>query len=494
MNSDALFSISRTETLLQAEALLASRNFSDFKAYIFSRYMHAPHLELVDKALTSVVRYIESGGAEGTQFLVIEMPPRHGKSFTVSQMLPAWFLGRNPHKRVMLTGYQAELVTKFGRRIRNTIHGAKYSASFPNTRVSRDSSAAHSFETEDSEGEGGLEALGILGGATGKGAHLLICDDLLRGRKDAESATIRNSVWDAFTNDIYTRLEPGGAVVVMGTRWHEDDPIGRICEQFGNVTRITIPALIETQEQADADPLGRGIGEALWPARYPVEVLRVIRERMGEYGWSSLYGQSPTSPEGNKFKRAWFEQRFNRSDVPTITRRVRFWDLAMSEKTSADYTAGVLLAEAEDGHIYVEDVKRELVDWGRLTEWLAGIMLDDGPDVAQGIEQQGYMSRAIQDLNADVRLRGYQIWGYPKDKDKYTNALPLISKCAAGVVHLVKAYWNEPFVGELCAFPLGAYDDQVDAFAGAYHMLSGATDEGGELGYADTAQFSTSPY
>jgi predicted phage terminase large subunit-like protein len=485
---------SKADVLHDAQVEYARQSLTGFKEHIYTRYVHAPHLELVDEALMRVVEYIETGGTSGTQFLVIEMPPRHGKSFSVSQFLPAWFLGRNPDKRVMLTGYQAELVTKFGRRVRNMIYTTRFRETFPHTRVSKESSAAHSFEIIDSDGEGGLEALGILGGATGKGAHLLICDDLIRGRKDAESETVRNSVWDAFTNDIYSRLEPGGAVIVMGTRWHEDDPIGRIKNQFENVECITIPALIETEEQAARDPLGRKVGEALWPARYNADTLSLIRTRMGEYGWSSLYQQSPTPAGGNLFKRDWFALRVSSHDLPRIIRRVRFWDLAMSEKTSADYTAGILLAEGEDGHIYVEDVKRDMVDWGNLPEWMATVMLQDGPNVAQGIEEAGYMSKAIQALNIDKRLRGYQIWGYPKDRDKYTNALPFVAHCASGVVHLVKAHWNESFVGELCAFPLGAYDDQVDAVAGAWGMLAGGGDEVAEVGYADSAQFSYSDY
>jgi predicted phage terminase large subunit-like protein len=457
-----------------------------FKQALYPRYVHADHLELLDRELEQVVRYIETGGKEGTQFLIVEMPPRHGKSLTVSQYLPAWFLGRNPTKRVMTVSYQKPLAQKFGRRVRNILMLPEYQALYPGTRLSDDSHASDSFDVAGTGGDGGLDALGVLGGATGKGAHLLICDDLIRGRKDAESETIRDGVWDAFLNDLLTRLEPGGAVVLMATRWHQDDPIGRVLAQFKDFVRLTLCALIETQEQADTDPLRRKIGEALWPFRYPADILKRIRERLGPYGWSSLYQQNPTPAEGGIFKRKWFEQKIDLSQLPAIVRAVRFWDLAMSEKTSADYTVGTQMVECEDGHLYIVDVSRGQMEWGDVTPHLADTMLADGPSVTQGIEEKGFMSRAVTDLNMDHRLRGYQVWGYPKDTDKLTNALPFAAKCAAGVVHLVKAHWNAAWIDEVCSFPNGTHDDQLDSAAGAYNMLTdGAGAEFGEIAHAD---------
>src|SRR5690606_9787420 len=151
-----------------------------FKQALYPRYVHADHLELLDRELEQVVRYIETGGKEGTQFLIVEMPPRHGKSLTVSQYLPAWFLGRNPTKRVMTVSYQKPLAQKFGRRVRNILMLPEYQALYPGTRLSDDSHASDSFDVAGTGGDGGLDALGVLGGATGKGAHLLICDDLIR--------------------------------------------------------------------------------------------------------------------------------------------------------------------------------------------------------------------------------------------------------------------------------------------------------------------------
>jgi predicted phage terminase large subunit-like protein len=155
----------------------------------------------------------------------------------------------------------------------------------------------------------------------------------------------------------------------------------------------------------------------------------------------------------------------------------------------------VKYALCEDGHRYVVDVAHKQIDWGDLTEFMAQIILEDGPAVGQGIEQKGFMSRAIQALNVDPRLHGYQIWGFPADTDKLTRALPAAAKCAAGVVHILDRHWTDAFLDELCSFPNGAHDDQVDAFAGAEAMMGDQmTEASGELNYNDSGYSSQSAY
>jgi predicted phage terminase large subunit-like protein len=341
----------------------------------------------------------------------------------------------------------------------------------------------------------------VLGGATGKGAHILICDDLMKNRQDAESETIRDRTWDALTDDLLSRLEPGGAVVLMATRWHQDDPTGRMLKLIENsancngpVKRLRLTALPETDEDREADRaagIERDETGALWPARYPIHILEAIRERSGPYTWSSLYQQRPTPAEGGIFKRAWFEPVV--PQTPEIQYAVRFWDMAMSAKTSADYTVGLKLGFASDGHWYNLDVARGQIEWGDVTEFMANVMLRDGPSVQQGIEAKGYMSRAVQDLNADPRLHGFVIRGYPVDTDKLTRALPVAAKLAAGLVHTVVGHWNTAFIEEVCAFPNGAHDDQIDALSGAWAMCVVMTGEG-EVYFADEETYGIGVY
>lgn len=492
--------LSRTEFRQAVQRELARRHLTDFKQALYRRYLRAPHLDLLDTYLMKVSHYVETGGdcdpSDGVWLLIVEMPPRHGKTLTVSRLYPAWHLGRNPDHRVMLVSYGDSLAIKNGRAVRNLINNPVYAGLYPGVALAADSKAADAFNIAGREG--GVDALGVLGGATGKGAHVLVADDLVKNRAEAESETLRERTWDAFADDLMSRLEPGGAAILNATRWHMDDPTGRVLRDWlpneppGRIVRLRLPAIAEAPDKF-ADLLGRAEGEALWPERYPIEVLRGIEQRSGPYSFASLYQQNPVPAEGGLFKRVYF-QRLPASSVPPLAYTVRGWDLAMSEKTSADYTAGVQLALGTDGHVYILDAAHGQIEWGNVTEFLAGVMLRDGAHVPQGIEEKGFMTRAITQLNVDPRLRGFQVWGYPADRDKLTRALPFAAKCAANVVHIVESHWTETFIEELCSFPSGAHDDLVDAASIAWTMLSeaGAGDIGG-LVHADH-HISPSPY
>lgn len=482
------YELAAEQTLYPTETIsVAPPAFEEFKSRIWHNYKSAPHLDLINQHLEQVIRYVETEGREGIGFLILTMPPRHGKSINLGRFFPSYVIGRHPDWRVIYASYAAHLAHKFSRQARNLLLSPAFQKMFPGVTLARDGRAADSWNIEGHEG--GEDAMGVGGGVTGKGGHILIGDDLLSGREDAESATIREKVWDWFTDDFYTRIDVEHAArVITHTRWHEDDPIGRILKnQPGKWTVLNLPALAET-----GDLLGRVPGEALWASRFSVSVLRDIEETQGEYSFSALYQQHPVPAEGGIFKRAWFSRV---QHVSAIQYAVRYWDLAMSEKTSADFTAGVKIGIGEDGHRYVLDVAHERIDWGDLTERLAQVMLLDGPNVAQGIEQKGYMSRAVQALNLDPRLHGYQVWGYDVDKDKLTRALPAAAKAASGVVHVLDSHWTDTFLDELCSFPYGAHDDLVDAFAGAEAMLGeGLNDAAGGINYAEGAAISESAY
>jgi predicted phage terminase large subunit-like protein len=442
---------------------------------VHPRYQHAKHLDVFDRHLESVAKFVESCGKEGIQFLVVEMPPRHGKSFTLSRFFPTWFLGRNPDYRVMTVSYGQSLANKSSRQARNLIPVASYQQLFPDIQLDTQSKAVAAWNID--EYEGGMDALGVLGAATGKGAHILILDDLIQARDEAESEKIRDRTWEALNDDLLSRLEPGGAVVLNGTRWHIDDPIGRALKYFPEIygdlmVRLRFPAIAE-----ENDTLGREPGEALWPERYPIKVLERERARFeiqGKmYSWASLYQQDPIPHEGSLFKAEYFKPLIDQ--CPEILYSWRFWDLAMSAKQSADFTVGVKIGQAVDGHYYILDVARKRMDWGDVVPFLADVMLKDGPIVQQGIEQKGYMSRAVSDLNLDPRLKGYAIFGHDVDTDKRTRAAPLASKFAAGVIHVLNRHWTQAYIEELCLFRGDGndpHDDQVDASSGAWAMTA----------------------
>ena len=435
-----------------------------FKRRVYRRYEHPAHLAALDEALEAVSRYIATGGAEGVGRLLVEMPPRHGKSLTVSRMLPAWHVGNRPDDRVMLVSYGADLAQKNSRWVRNLMRSRTWAGLYPSVRLADDSQAVNSWNVQGREG--GMDALGIDGGATGKGAHLLSIDDPFKNRQQAESVTYRERVWDAYKDDLYTRLEPGGAVIVTQTRWHEDDLIGRLLmDADEDWTRLRLAALAEKD-----DPLGREEGAALWPARYPADVLDKTRRTLGGYSWSALYQQAPAPAEGGIFRR----DRLVRVAAADgeLRRVVRFWDLAMSSKTSADYTVGVKMGEMADGSIIVLDVVRVQMEWADVVPMMRRVILDDGAAVVQGIERQGYMSRAVQMLAGDAALRRHVIKGYPTDVDKLTRALPFAARVGEGLVKILWRGWSAEYVDELASFPNAGHDDQVDASAGAFAMLA----------------------
>jgi predicted phage terminase large subunit-like protein len=455
-------------------------SLTDFKAAFFRRYIPADHLNALDHALTQVTRYVETDGREGFQNLLISMPRRYGKTLTLGRFFPPWYLQRNPDHRIIMASYGASLVERTSRLARNVILSPRYQQ-MTGLALEQGSKSVSSWNIAGHEG--GLDAMGVMGGATGKGFHIFIGDDLLKNREEAESETIRDKVWSELQDSYFSGADVAYAGrIICATRWHQDDPIGRLLSLQGDRWHyLKLPAIAGKD-----DYLGRPEGAPLWERKHTARQLHQIETDVGPYSWASLWQQEPTPAEGGVFKRRWFEGRIDRAQLPAIVRQARFWDLAMSSKTSADYTVGTLIAECEDGHFYILDVARAQIEWGDVTPFLATVMLDDGPTVPQGIEEKGFMSRAVTDLNLDARLRNYQVWGYPKDTDKLTNALPFAAKCAAGAVHLVKAHWNETWLDELCAFNAGAHDDQVDSAAGAYHMMSdGAGSSYGAVYYED---------
>ena len=476
----ALLQVSPREAKEEKARRVWQRNFTLYKERIFRRYRRALHLDEYDRLLMEVAKYATSGGKEGIGFLISEFPPRHGKTMSLFRLFPTWYLGNNPDHRIMGVSYGATLAEKNSRLARNLMMSPWYREIFPDVMLDPASKAADAWNIYGHEG--GMDAMGVLGGATGKGANILICDDLIKSREEAESDTIRDRTWDGLIDDLLTRLEPGGAIILNGTRWHMDDPIGRAVLNLQHLRpyRFRLPALAE-----ENDPLGRAVGDALWPARFPLKTLHEIKRTLGDYSWSALYQQEPVPSEGGIFKRAWFEPLLLAE--PPMLFQVRGWDLAMSEKTSADYTASVKLGVHESANVHVLDVTRQRVDWGDLVEYMAQIILNDGPDVLQGIEMKGYMSRAVAALNADPRLHGYSVFGFDVDKDKLTRALPFAAKAGAGMVQVLHRSWSEMFVEELCSFPNGAHDDLVDASSIALEMLGGPmTGYAGGLTHDDT--------
>lgn len=393
------------------------------------------------------------------------MIPTHN-SASVARLLPAFFMGRNPDKRVILGSYGATLSEKHSRFVRDLMRGKSHQDVFPGVSPSRDSGAKDAWDIRPPH-EGGMDAVGKGGAITGKGADLIIIDDLVKSRAEAESPNIRESDWEWYKDDLVTRLEPGGAIAVIATRWHEDDVIGRLLlNQPEMWDTLILPAIAE-----DGDPMGRAPGEACWPDRFPRKVLDERRRTLGEYSFQSLYQQNPKPKEGGLFRRSNVTVI---SEAPTdITRQLRFWDLAMSDKKTADYTVGVKFGITAAGNIVILDVVRKQVEWAKVPDLIKRTALEDGPAVPHAIEAAFYQTQVVSTLLRDQELYRHVFRPVPPESDKYSRALPWSARWGAGQVFLLRRTWTQAYIDEHCAFPFGTNDDQVDASTGALSSAMG---------------------
>jgi predicted phage terminase large subunit-like protein len=406
-----------------------------------------PHIALIAKHLDAV----ERGEIDR---LAIHMPPRHSKTETATVRYAAYCAARRPADNVLVTGYNAAFARRLSRKARNVAVSC----------VDLDDRVSAADEWATSAG-GVVMARGVGSPPTGTGFGRIIIDDPIRRHADAESAVYRERVWDWYTDDLYTRLEPRGAIVLVMTLWHEDDLGARaVASEPDRWTVLKLPALAE-----EDDPVGRQPGEALWPDRFDVGALARIRDVMrqneGERSWLALYQQRPTPREGLFFKVGSLDI------VPAAPARmtaiVRAWDMASSVAAGA-YTAGVKMASDGAGTYYILDVVRGQWSTDERDRRIRQTAMLDGRGVRiRGPQDPG--AAGVQAAQAFVRLlAGFSVRTERVTGDKETRADPLSSQVNAGNVKLVKGDWNLPFIEELRQFPSGRYKDQVDAAADAF--------------------------
>lgn len=436
---------------------------TQFKQQLWRGYEHARHQEAIDALLGQVGEYVLTGGARGVKRAMIFLPPRHGKTRSVSNYFPAWLLGQNPDLRLIMASYGSTLAMRNSRFVRNLIASEQYRALYPGVELAQGSAAVDIWDIRGRAG--GAIAVGVGAGVTGHGANLIIVDDVVKSRAEAESETYREKTVAWYTDDLLTRLEePGGAIIVMLTRWHTADLAGWLLDnEPESWTVLSLPALAEAD-----DPLGREVGEALWPARYSAAVLNDRRERMGSYSFAALYQQSPLPSGGGLFdagKVKVFET------PPACTKAVRFYDLAVTAKRSADYTVGLKLGVTADEQYVVLDIYRVQKEFPDVQEAIIQNMQIDGRDVRVRLEAEKAGIVGLQFLMRDSRTRPYTLDAQPPEGDKYTRALPIAARVESGRLGIVRADWNRAFLDELAVFPAGGHDDQVDALSGAYGML-----------------------
>jgi predicted phage terminase large subunit-like protein len=371
--------------------------------------------------------------------LMIFMPPRHGKSELASKRFPAWCLGRNPKRQIIAASYNSDLASDFGRNVRNIVAEPEYSQVFPGVTLSPDSQAANRFNTN---AKGTYVAAGVGTAVTGRGADIALIDDPFKDREEADSERRRETVWDWYRSTLYTRLMPGGAIVLIQTRWHEDDLAGRLLEQdAGQWDVLELPALHPE----------RG---ALWPEWYDEAALERIKDTIGAREWSALYQQQPQPDEGTFFKREWFK----RWDTLPSLRYYGTSDYAVTDG-GGDYTVLTIWGIDSAGDVYRVD------QWKGKTasdEWIEAQLdlvkrykplafFGEGGVIQKAVEPM--LKRRMRERNTYCRLE----W-MPSVADKPTRARSFQAMAATGRVH----FEQDADLSEFLVFPAGKHDDEVD--------------------------------
>ncbi len=396
--------------------------------------------------------------------LMLFMPPRHGKSTLASIAFPAWHLGRHPEHEFISCSYSGSLAMNFSRKVRQLLREPVYKNVFEKSRLDKDSQSVESWQTTQG---GGYVAAGVGGGITGKGAHVMVIDDPVKNREDAESDNNRDATWDWYTSTAYTRLSPGGGILVILTRWHDDDLAGRLLTQAEEGADewevIRYPAIAEEDESF------RKTGESLHPERYNVDALEQIKKAIGPRDWSALYQQNPVSDEGDYFNRdmiAYYD--FNEIDTSKL-RYYCAWDLAIGQRDRNDYSVGIVVGVDEYDNLFVVDVVRGKYDGFELVEQILDLYELWRPGIV-GIER-GHIEMALGPfLEKRTRERGLSE-AYFKDlkvgrRDKELRARAIQGRMQQGMVYFPQdAVWTGSMVAELLRFPNGTHDDQVDALA-----------------------------
>lgn len=410
----------------------------------FKRYEHIKHIS----------RQLTPGILKGGGRYIVSVPPRHGKSFLISLWTPTWFLHLFPEKSVILSSYEADFASHWGRQVRNLI--VEYEKEL-GISLSGDSSAADRWHTTEG---GGMVTAGVGGPITGRGGSLLVIDDPVKNWEQAMSETYREKAIEWFQSTLYTRAEPGASIVVLMTRWHERDLAGFLLSEHADKwSEIRLPAIAE-----EGDALGRIPGQALCSERYNEDSLNQIKHAVGARVWNALYQQRPSSQEGNILKREWF-QLFD--DTPThFDEMIQSWDLSFTGKDTSDFVVGQVWIRKGSQKFLVDRVRERFT----FTETVEAMrtLSRKWPQATLKLIENKANGPAIESL-LGKEISGMVLWEPQGDKVSRANAVT--PQLEAGNVFIANRSWTQEFIEECVSFPNAAHDDQVDAMTMALLRL-----------------------
>jgi len=429
---------------------LCQDKFIKFVERVWPTFISGAHHKRMAEAFERV--------ANGTcKRLIINMPPRHTKSEFASYLLPAWFLGKFPHKKVIQTSHTAELAVGFGRKVRNLVDSEVYNNIFPNLALQADSKAAGRWNT--SKG-GDYFAIGVGGAVTGKGADVLIIDDPHSEQEAAMAASnpeVYDKVYEWYTSGPRQRLQPGGAIVIVMTRWAQRDLTGQVLKSAAQRSGedwevIEFPAILPS-------------GNPLWPQFWSLAELEALREELPNAKWQAQYQQNPVGNESAIVKRDWWKW-WEKDDPPVCEYILQSWDTAFEKTQRADYSAGTtwgIFSCEEDNfapNIILLNTYKKRVEFPDLKRDVMREYNEYEPD-SLIVEKKASGAPLIYDL----RAMGIPVQEYTpsKGQDKIARLNSVSDIIASGKVWVPRTRWAEELVDEVAAFPSGEHDDLVDA-------------------------------
>lgn len=436
----------------------------------------------------TLMQFLEDVVAGLSPRLLLTVPPRHGKSMQASQYFPAYGLGKYPWLEFINCSYAQSLQMDFSRKIQEIVRSPDFAMLFDGLRIMKNNESVERWGLSDKNGRrtgGGVLAAGVGGPITGRGAHILLIDDPVKNREEAESATVREATKAWYSSTAYTRLAPGGGVLVIQTRWHDDDLSGWLLREMEEAEKefqetgewpedsdrwkhLDFPAI------ATHDEKYRKAGEALHPERYPLSALKKIRKTLAPRDWAALYQQNPQVEEGAYFSKNMV--RYYRSNPPKYMDIYAAGDLAISKKEQADYTVFLVAGVDENENVYMLDSYK-----GR---WNADEIIDVMFEIHRkwkprrfGLEK-GHISMTmdapLQRRIKDEKMFDLHVEPLPPGKaDKELRARSIQGLMASGKVFWPEgALWVDDFLNEMLRFPNGVKDDCVDAAAWIGKMLA----------------------
>jgi len=443
-------------TLLEELELAKDRekcheDFMCFVGEMWSAFIHGRHHEIMADAFERVAK-------GDLKRLIINMPPRHTKSEFASYLLPAWFLGKNPDKKIIQTAHTAELAVGFGRKVRNLVNSADYKKVFPNVSLQSDSKAAGRWNTNQG---GDYFAIGVGGAVTGKGADLLIIDDPHSEQEGASSdINVFNRTYEWYTSGPRQRLQPNGSIVVVMTRWHNKDLTGQVVDasiKRGGADQwevIELPAIMPS-------------GNPLWAEFWKMEELQALKAELPNSKWMAQYQQDPTSEEGALVKREWW-QSWEGREPPDCEFVIQSWDTAFMKNQRADFSActtwGVFYKEDDDGmispNVILLDAYQERLEFPDLKKMALEKYRAYSPDACI-VEAKA----AGMPLIFELRAMGILVQEYTPSRgnDKISRVNAVSDLFASGVVYAPATRWAEEVIEQFAGFPNMEHDDLVDS-------------------------------